>query len=194
MAPWAELGAPAVQTAPSGDRRWRSAPARHSESTPVGALESAVRQEEWALPAAELVEQRAPEVLEASGPVPPAAAAEDEAGTAALSLLVLLDLPLMLLLLLLRVLVPRPGVAASRSRSHLPLLVLNLPAFTLGVDGSIDQLVEVVETVVHERVLQVVIQSLPEALLLIAVIGDLSGGVASELEEMITVLGHRHSS
>jgi hypothetical protein len=49
----------------------------------VGALESAVRQEEWALPAAELVEQRAPEVLEASGPVPPAAAAEDEAGTAA---------------------------------------------------------------------------------------------------------------
>jgi hypothetical protein len=49
----------------------------------VGALESTVREEEWALPAAELVEQRAPEVLEASGPVPPAAAAEDEAGTAA---------------------------------------------------------------------------------------------------------------
>jgi hypothetical protein len=108
-----------------------------------------------------------------------------------LSLLVLLDLPLVLLL---RVLVPRPGVAARRSRSHLPLLVLNLPALTLGVEGSVNQLVEVVEAVVHERVLQVVIESLPEALLLIAIIGDLSGGVASELEETITVLDHRHSS
>jgi hypothetical protein len=47
-----------------------------------------------------------------------------------LSLLVRLDLPL---LLLLRVLVPRPSVAASHSRNHLPLLVLNLPAFVLGV-------------------------------------------------------------
>jgi hypothetical protein len=110
-----------------------------------------------------------------------------------LSLLVLLDLPLVLLLLL-QVLVPRPGVTARRSRSHLPLLVLNLPALALGVEGSVNQLVEVVEAVVHERVLQVVIQSLPEVLLLIAVIGDLSGGVASELEETVTVLGHRHSS
>jgi hypothetical protein len=40
----------------------------------------AARQEEWALPASELVE---PEALEASDPIPPAAAAEDEAGTAA---------------------------------------------------------------------------------------------------------------
>jgi hypothetical protein len=85
----------------------------------------------------------------------------------------------MLLLLLLRVLVPRPGVATSRSRSHLPLFVLNLPALTLGVEGGVNQLVEVVEAVVHERVLQVVIESLPEALLLIAIMGDLSGGVAS---------------
>jgi hypothetical protein len=108
-----------------------------------------------------------------------------------LSLLVLLDLPLVLLLL---VLVPRPGVATSHSRSHLPLLFLNLPALALGVEGSVDQLVEVVETVIHERVLQVVIESLSEALLLIAIMGDLSGGIASELEEMITVLGHRHSS
>jgi hypothetical protein len=97
-------------------------------------------------------------------------------------------------LLLLRVLVPRPGVAARRSRSHLPLLVLNLPALALGVEGSVNQLVEVVKVVVHGRILQVVIQSLPEALLLIAIIGDLSGGIASELEEMITVLGYRHSS
>jgi hypothetical protein len=64
----------------------------------------------------------------------------------------------------------------------------------LGVEGSINQLVEVVEAVVHERVLQVVIESLPEALLLIAIMGDLSGGVASELEEAVTVLSHRHSS
>jgi hypothetical protein len=110
-----------------------------------------------------------------------------------LSLLVLLDLPLVLLLLL-RVLVPRPGVAARRSRSHFPLIVLNLPALALGVEGSVNQLVEVVEAVVHERVLQVVIESLLEALLLIAIMGDLSGGVASELEETITVLGHHHSS
>jgi hypothetical protein len=110
-----------------------------------------------------------------------------------LALLVLLDLPLVLLLLL-RVLVPRPGVAARRSRSHLPLLVLNLSVLALGVEGSVNQLVEVVEAVVHERVLQVVIESLPEELLLIAIIGDLSGGITSELEESITVLGHRHSS
>jgi hypothetical protein len=79
-------------------------------------------------------------------------------------------------LLLLQVLVPRPGVAARRSWSHLSLLVLNLPAFALSVEGSVDQLVEVVETVVHERVLQVVIQSLPEALLLIAVNTERAGG------------------
>jgi hypothetical protein len=107
-------------------------------------------------------------------------------------LLVRLDLPLVLLLLL-RVLVSRPGVATQRSRSHLPLLVLNLPALALGVKGSVNQLVEVVEAVVHERVLQVVVKSLPEALLLIAIMGDLSGGVASELEEAVTVLNHRHS-
>jgi hypothetical protein len=71
-----------------------------------------------------------------------------------LSLLVRLDLPL---LLLLRVLVPRPSVAARCSRSHLPLLVLNLPAFALGVEGRVNQMVEVVEAVIHERVLQVII-------------------------------------
>jgi hypothetical protein len=109
-----------------------------------------------------------------------------------LALLVLLDLPLVLLLL--RVLVPRPGVAARCGRSHLPLLVLNLPAFALDVEGSINQLVEVIEVVVHERVLQVVIDSLPEAFLLIAIMGDLSEGVASKLEETITVLCHRHRS
>jgi hypothetical protein len=97
-------------------------------------------------------------------------------------------------LLLLLVLVLRPGVATRCSRSHLPLLVLNLPALALGVEGSINQLVEVVEAVVHERVLQVVIESLPQVLLLIAIMGYLSGGVASKLEKTITVLCHRHRS
>jgi hypothetical protein len=86
MAPWADLGAPAVQTAPSEDKRWRSVPACHNDSTPVGMPEPAVRQEEEALPTAEQVEPvelSIPEVLGTSGPVlPAAAAAEDEAGTA----------------------------------------------------------------------------------------------------------------
>jgi hypothetical protein len=55
-------------------------------------------------------------------------------------------------------------------------------------------MVEVVEVMVHERVLNVIVQPLLEALLLIAIIGDLSMGIASKLEETITVLGHRHSS
>jgi hypothetical protein len=86
MVPWAELGVPAVPTAPSKDRCWHSVPASHSGSMLVGVLEPAAQQEEQALPAAELVEpveQSVPEVLEACGPVPPAAAAEDGAGTAA---------------------------------------------------------------------------------------------------------------
>jgi hypothetical protein len=55
------------------------------------------------------------------------------------------------------VLVSRPSVVASHSRSHLPLLVLNLPAFALGVEGRVNQMVEVVKVMVHERVLQVII-------------------------------------
>ena len=85
MAPWAELGAPAVPPAPSGGKSWRSAPAGRSDSRCEGVLELAVWQEE--LPAmepevlAELVERHEPEVLETSGPGPPAAAVD--AGTAA---------------------------------------------------------------------------------------------------------------
>ena len=76
MAPWAELGAPAVPPAPSGGKSWRSAPAGRSDSTRE-VLELAVRQEE--LPAvepavlAELVEQHEPEVPVTSGPDLPAA-------------------------------------------------------------------------------------------------------------------------
>ena len=84
MAPWAELGAPAVPHAPSGGKRWRSAPTGRSESTREEV--PAIRQEE--LPAvepevlAELVEQYEPEVPVTSGPDLPAAI---EAGTAAAS-------------------------------------------------------------------------------------------------------------
>ena len=84
LAPWAELGAPAVLPAPSGGKCWRSAPAGRSDSTREEVLEPAVRQEE--LPAmepvvlAELVEHE-PEVPVTSGPDLPAATVE--AGTAA---------------------------------------------------------------------------------------------------------------
>ena len=84
LAPWAELGAPAVPPAPSRGKSWRSAPAGRSDSTRE-VLELAVRQEE--LPAvepevlAELVERHEPEVQETSGPGPPAATVE--AGTTA---------------------------------------------------------------------------------------------------------------
>ena len=86
LAPWAELGAPAVPPAPSGGKSWRSAPAGRSDSTREEVLETAIRQEE--LPAvepevlAELVERQEPEVPITSGPDLPAAAAV-EAGTAA---------------------------------------------------------------------------------------------------------------
>jgi hypothetical protein len=73
------LHAPAVLPAPSEDRHWRSALARRSGSTLKEVPEPAAQEEEWALPASELV---GPEALEASDPVPPAVAAEDEAETA----------------------------------------------------------------------------------------------------------------
>jgi hypothetical protein len=102
----------------------------------------------------EPVERSVPKVLEASGPIPPATATEDEAGTAAVAAGTA-DMASTAAAAL--VLVPRPSAAASRSRSHLPLLVLNLPAFALGVESRVNQMVEVVETVVHECVLQVII-------------------------------------
>jgi hypothetical protein len=84
------------------------------------------------------------------------------------------------------------SVAARRGWSHLPLLILNLPALTLGVEGSINQYVEVVKAVVQQRVLDVIIQSLLEILLLVAITGDVSRGVAGKLKETVTVLRHRH--
>jgi hypothetical protein len=106
-------------------------------------------------------------------------------------------LPLLVLLgrpLLLRMLISGMSVAARRGWSHLPLLILNLPALTLGVEGRINQLVEVVEAVVQQRILDVIIQSLPEILLLITIASDVSRGIAGQLKETVTVLRHRHRS
>jgi hypothetical protein len=98
------------------------------------------------------------------------------------------------LLLLLRRLISGTSVAARRIRSQLPLLVLNLPALTLGVEGSINQLVEVGEAVVQQRILDVIIQSILEVLLLIAITSDVSRGIAGQLKKTVTVLRHRHRS
>jgi hypothetical protein len=169
MAPWAELGAPAVQTAFSGDKGagvvswlatviarpwecWSLLSGRRSRhSLPQSWWSWACRRywEPLALPRLPLLLRMRRVLL--------------------LSRLVRLKWPL------LRVLVPRPSVAARRSRSHLPLLVLNLPALGLGVEGGVNQMVEVVKVVVQERVLNVIVQPLPEALLLIAIISTSAG-------------------
>jgi hypothetical protein len=131
-----------------------------------------------------------PEVLGTSGPAPSAATAEDEAGTAAVAA---------------GTAEVASAAAATGAGTEAECCCqtqqesssssfLNLPALALGVEGAVNQMVEVVKAVVQERILNVIIQPLPEALLLIAIIGDLSGSVANELEEMVTVLGHRHSS
>jgi hypothetical protein len=105
-----------------------------------------------------------------------------------LPLLVLLGRPLLLLWWRL---IAGTSVAARRGWS---LLILNLLALTLGVEGRINQLVEVVEAVVQQRILNVIIQSLLEILLLIAITSDVSRGVAGKLKETVTVLRHRHRS
>jgi hypothetical protein len=86
------------------------------------------------------------------------------------------------------------SVAARRGWSYLPLLILNLSALALGVEGSVNQLVETVEAVVQQRILDVIIQSLLEILLLVAITGDVSRGITSQLKETVTVLRHHHRS
>jgi hypothetical protein len=105
---------------------------------------------------------------------------------------VLLGRPLRLLLRWM--LISGMSVAARRGWSHLPLLILNLSALTLGVEGSINQLVEVVEAVVQQRILDVIIQSLLEVLLLVTITSDISRGIAGQLKKTVTVLRHRHRS
>jgi hypothetical protein len=109
-------------------------------------------------------------------------------------LLVLLGRPVLLLLVLLGRLEARTGVAAGSNGSDLPLLVLHLPVLVLRVDSAVKQMVEVVEAEVEQRVLDVVLQTLHEVLLLVAIIRDLGRGVVSKMKEMITILRDRHSS
>ena len=139
----------------------------------------------------ELVEQHEPEVPVTSGPAPPAAAVE--AGTAAVASAVLLRRLVLRLLVLLGLLEARMSVAAGSNGDNLPLLVLHLQVLALRVERAVNQMVEVVEAEVEHRVLEMVVQTLHEMLLLFRVICDLGRGVASELKETVTVLRHHHS-
>ena len=62
----------------------------------------------------------------------------------------------------------------------------------LRVERAINQMVEVVEAEVVQRVLDVALKTLHEVLLLVAVIRNLGRGVASKLQEVITILRDRH--
>ena len=88
----------------------------------------------------------------------------------------------------------RTGAAAGSNRSDLPLLVHHLPMLALHVERAVNKMVEVIEAEVEQRVLDVVLETLHEVLLLVAFIRDLGWGVASELKETITILRDHHSS
>ena len=108
-------------------------------------------------------------------------------------LLVLLGRPVLLLLVLLGWLKARTSVAAGSNGNNLPLLVLHLQVLALRVERAVNQMVEVVEAKVEQRVLEVVLKTLHEVLLLFAVIRNLGRGVASKLQKAITILRDRHS-
>ena len=63
----------------------------------------------------------------------------------------------------------------------------------LRVERAVNQMIEVVEAEVEQRVLEVVLKSLHEVLLLLAVIRNIGRDVASKLQESITILRDRHS-
>src|SRR6185437_14952399 len=98
-----------------------------------------------------------------------------------------------LLLVLLGLLESRASVAAGSNGDNLPLLVLHLQVLTLSVERAVNQMVEVVEAEVEQRVLEIVLKTLHEVLLLLAVIRNIGRGVASELQEAITIFRDRHS-
>ena len=85
------------------------------------------------------------------------------------------------------------GVAAGSNGSDLPLLVLHLLVLALRVERAVNQMVEDVEAEVEQRVLEVVLKTLHEVLLLLVVIRNIGRGVASELQKAITILRDRHS-
>ena len=85
------------------------------------------------------------------------------------------------------------GVAAGSNWSDLPLLILHLTVLALRVERAFNQMVEVIEAEVEQCVLDIVLKTLHEVLLLVVVIRDLGKGAVSELKETITVLRDRHS-
>src|SRR6185436_9816624 len=87
----------------------------------------------------------------------------------------------------------RTSVAAGSNGDNLPLLVLHLPVLELSVERAVNQMVEVVEAEVEQRVLEVVLKTLHEVLLLFAVIRNIGRSVASQLKKVITILRDRHS-
>ena len=128
----------------------------------------------------ELVEQYEPEVPVTSGPDLPAAAVE--VGTAAAS----------------------AGTAAAGTaeadggedecccRKQRGQSSSSCPP-SPGVERAVNQMVEVVEAEVEQRVLEVVLKALNEVLLLLAVIRNIGRGVASKLKKSIPILRDRHS-
>ena len=74
------------------------------------------------------------------------------------------------------------SVAAGSNGNNLPLLVLHLQVLALRVERAVNQMVEVVEAEVEQRVLEVVLKTLHEVLLLLAVIRNIDRGVASQLK------------
>ena len=72
-------------------------------------------------------------------------------------------------------------------------MIVNLQVLALSVDRAVNQMVEVVEAKVEQRVLEVVLKALHEVLLLLAVIRNLGRGVASKLQKTITILRDHHS-
>ena len=71
------------------------------------------------------------------------------------------------------------GIAARSNGSDLPLLILHLQVFALRVERTVNQMVEVVETEVEQRVLEVVLKTLHEVLLLLAVIRNIGRAVST---------------
>ena len=135
---------------------------------------------------AELVEHE-PEVPVTSGPDLPTAAVE--AGTAAASAGTAGEAGIAAAGTAEEV---RTSVAARSNGDNLPLLVLHLQVLALSVERAVNQMVEVVEAEVEQRVLEIVLKTLHEVLLLLAVIRNIGRGVASKLQKAITILRDRH--
>src|SRR6185503_7027470 len=70
---------------------------------------------------------------------------------------------------------------------------LHLQVLARSVERAVNQMVEVVEAEVEQRVLELVLKALHEVLLLLAVIRNIGRGVASKLQKAITILRDRHS-